>query len=169
MGEKQFNVIDGRRQDAGNIKPVYLLADRTQLFLDAALEKRDVRKHLNTNTPGAGYKVLTDAHIVYNVPEGLLLVLAIQYCSLLTLNDNCTFQGGWCDAIDGGGTFYPVGHQMNLISGAAQSVLITERCHIVPPLIFRYSDGVRSVTFAVTAGGAGTIVSVGYAGFFMQE
>lgn len=169
MGEKQFDKIDGRRQDAGNIKPVYLLADRTELFLDAALEKRDVRRNYNSVVPGAGYQVLTNANIVYNIPEGCLVVMLIQFCSLLTLSDSCIFQLGWCDAIDGGGTFYPVGHQMNLISGAAQSVLVTERCHIVPPIVVRYSDGARSVTRAVTPNDAGCTVSLGYAGFFMQE
>ncbi len=166
---KQYDVIDGRRQDAGNIKPVFILADKTQLFLDAALENRDVHKNLDNITPGAGYAVLTNANIVYNIPEGLLLVVAVRFCSLLSLSDSCLFQIGWCDAINGGGTFYNEGHYMNLISGAAQSVLVTERCHIVPPHVFRYSEGMRSVTIAVTPNDGTCAISCGFSGFFMQE
>jgi len=165
----QYDEIDGRKQEGGNVKPVIILADRTQLFLDASLEGRDVRRHRSDFVPGAGYRVLTHAHLVYNIPEERLFVLAVMSSSLLTLNDDCTFRLGWCDAEDGGGVFHPQGHQMHLISGAAQSVLFTERCHIVPPHVFRYSENARSVTFAVTAGGAGTTISCGFAGFFMEE
>ena len=169
MGEKQFNKIDGRYQDGGNIKPVYLIADRTLLFLDAALDGRSVSKNLDNVTPGAGYAVLTNAGIVYNIPEGFLFVVAVRYCSLLTLSDNCLFQIGWCSAVDGGGAFTNKGHYMRLYSGAAQSVLVTERCHIVPPGVFRYSEGARSVTIAVTPNDAGCAITCGYSGFIMQE
>lgn len=169
MGEKQFDKIDGRRQDAGNIKPVYLLADRTASFLDASLEGRDRHKHYVNQAPGAGLIVLTDAALVLNIPEGQLFVATNHTVALHTLSDDCLFQMGWCNAVDGGGAFTAYGHEDILKSGAAQSVLVTERHTYIPPLIFRYSHGVRSITFAVTPSGAATAISCGFAGFFMQE
>lgn len=169
MGEKHFNEIDGRRQDAGNIKPVYLLADRTASFLDAALEGRDQHGNYTNQAPGAGYAVLNDAGLVLNIPEGQLFVVTSHAISIHSLSDNCLFQLGCCDAVDGGGTFHPDGHPDYLASGAAQSVLVTQTHFYVPPMVIRYSEGSRSITFAVTPNDAGCTISCGFDGFFMQE
>lgn len=169
MGEKQFDKIDGRRQDGGNIKPVYLIADRTASFLDASLEGRDRRKHYVNQAPGAGYAVLNDAALVLNIPEGQLFVVTLHTVAIHTLSDDCLFQMGWCTAINGGGVFTAHGHEDILKSGAAQSVLVTERHVYIPPMVFRYSHGVRSITFAVTPNDATCAISCGFAGFFMQE
>lgn len=165
----QYDDIDGRKQEGGNVKPVIILADRTGSFLDAALEGRDRRRHYQNQAPGAGYQVMTDAALVLNIPESQLFVATVDTVSLHSLNDDCVFQMGWCEAENGGGVFHPLGHGDVLISGAAQSVLVTQRHTYIPPLVYRYSQGVRSITFAVTPSGAGTTISCGFAGFFMEE
>ncbi len=169
MGEKQFDKIDGRRQDAGNIKPVYLIADRTASFLDAALDGRDRHGNYVNQIPGVGLTVLTDAGLVLNIPEGYLYVVTSHEISIHTLSDDCLFQFGCCDAINGGGVFHADGHPDYLKSGAAQAVLVTQSHLYIPPLVIRYSEGSRSVTFQVTANDAACAISCGFDGFFMQE
>ena len=165
----QYDNIDGRKQEGGNVKPVIILADRTGSFLDASLEGRDRRRHYFNQAPGAGYQVMADAALVLNIPEGQLFVVANHTVAIHSLNDDCVYQFGWCEAENGGGIFHAHGHGDVLISGAAQSVLVTERHIYLPPLVFRYSQGMRSITFAVTPNGAGTTISCGFAGFFMEE
>ena len=165
----QYDDIDGRKQEGGNVKPIIILADRTGNFLDAALEGRDRHGNYVNQAPGAGYRVLTDAALVLNIPEGQLYVVTSHTVSIHSLNDSCLFQLGCCDDEDGGGTFHPDGHPDFMKSGAAQAVLTTESHEYVPPMVIRSSEGSRSVTFAVTPSGAGTTISCGFDGFFMEE
>ena len=135
----------------------------------AARHNRSVCGWANEVTPGAAAVVLTTVGLVYNVPEGHR-VMVTQYCyAVETASDDCQFEFGYTDAVDGGGTFYGQGPHKHVYTGASNQGRTSYDQDINPPMALSYSRGVRSITFRVDANDASCEVTVGWHGWIERE
>lgn len=174
--------INSRGKLGGPITPVYIVSQADGInvetvAIDAAYrdglywqrQGNGVCKYLNDNTPGVAQIVLTAAGLVYNLAAGTAIFIT-QYCyAVESVNDNCIFEFGWCDAADGGGTFTPIGPQKRVYTGAAWQGRTAFDQDVLPAGRFAYSDGVRSITFRVDANDASAVITVGYHGWWEPE
>ena len=167
-----WDKILGRRVMAGNLDPVIIHRNRTTDYLDALLEERRISGSAMDFAPGAAMIVLTEIlvpGISYNILEGQIAVITTVRYGLHTLNDDCHFEIGWTTAIDGGGVFTPLLHQLDFHSGNVQSGPVTEDERFAPPLGAWYRKGARSITFRVHANDAVAEISCGWNGMYVTE
>jgi hypothetical protein len=167
-----FDRILGKNYRAGRIDPVIVLRDRTTNYLDATLEDRRIGGHVVKYTPGAALVVLTEAlfaGVSHNILEGQIAVVTQIHYGIHTLNDNCHFEIGWTDAVDGGGAFTVLVPMFDYHTAAAQSGAITQGETFFPPPAVWYRDGARSITFRVDANDAGCEIVAHWHGFYITE
>jgi len=130
---------------------------------------------INAITPGAAQTVLTNGPagdqpgIYYNIQEGRQVALTMFCFGVNTLNDDCDFELGYTSGANGGGTFTPLTPQFNVTTGAAREGRATFDKLITPPLVAKYSDGVRSITSRVDANDAGCQITVAWHGWVENE
>jgi len=107
--------------------------------------------------------------LIYNVPAGRRVMIS-QYCfAVETVNDDCAFEFGFTDAPNGAGTFYPLGPQKNVFTGAANQGITAFDQEIVPAEPASYAAGVRCITFRVDANDAACEVTMGWHGWWEDE
>lgn len=132
----------------------------------AALMGQDVCGWVNEKIPGAAQVVLTDAGLIYDIPAGRM-VLVSQYCfAVETTGDDCQFEFGYVDA---GGTFRGLGPHKHVYTGAANAGITSFDQDIHPPMVIRYSQGARRITFRVDANDAACEITVGWHGVWLNE
>ena len=135
----------------------------------ATREGRTVCKWANDITPGADQTVLTDANLVYNLPEGKRFII-IQICmELTTASDTVEFELGFTDQINGAGTFTPVTPERILKTGSTSNGFDGITFYVVPPGVIRYSDGARSITFRVDCNDASATITPTFHGWIEDE
>ena len=157
---------------AGNLSPVFVMRDRTTNFLDALLEDRVIGGAAVDYMPGAALVVLTEGlvpGVSYNILEEQIGIVTQVHYGLHTLNDNCHFEIGWTDAVDGGGAFTPLMPILDFHTAAAQSGAVTQGEIFVPPLGAWYRKGARSITWRVTAIDAAAVITCHWHGFYITE
>lgn len=167
-----WDKILSRRVMAGNLDPVFVMRDRTTSFLDACLEDRCIGGAAEDYTPGAALVILTEglvAGISYNILEGQIAVVTQIHYGIHTLNDNCHFEVGWTDAVDGGGVFTPLVPIFDFHTAAAQSGAVTQGEILVPPMAAWYRKDARSITFRVDANDANCEITCHWHGFYITE
>ena len=167
-----FDRILSRRVMAGNLDPVIVMRDRTVGNLDALIEGRVIGGHAVDYIPGAAQVVLTEgltAGISHNILENQMAVVTNIMVGLHTLNDDCHFEIGWTDAVDGGGVFTPLMMAIDYHSGNVQSGPTTLPVPFDPYVGIRYRDGARSITFRVHANDAAAEITCHWHGFYITE
>ena len=94
-----------------------------------------------------------------------------QICNgLTTASDSCTFELGYTDAANGGGTFYPMTMERHVATGTSPQGRFDFDLTITPPLgPLQYADGVRSITFRVNANDASASINVAWHGFIINH
>jgi hypothetical protein len=85
--------------------------------------------------------------------------------SLTTLSDNLTWELGYTDAANGGGTFVPLTCEYHIATGAANSGIVPAYFVIDPPLRVTYAMGARSITFRAQTNDAGATASFAWHGW----
>ena len=157
--------IDPRRTGAG----AAILMAQIDGGEYAAKQGHGVCGWANEVTPGLNPIVLTNAQLVYNVPQGRK-VMVTQYCyAVETASDNCQFEFGYTTGADGTGTFYPQGPHKHVYTGASNTGRTAYDQDIHPPMVLAYSKGVRSITFRVDANDANCEITVGWHGWWEEE
>ena len=137
--------------------------------LRAAREKRAVRRYVENTTITDAYVVQTSAAIYYNIPEGKQVIVCRVHVGCETPDE---FMGGYvvgCDAVAGGGNATKMHAEIHDHVGTKKEF----SGHIVkdsnPYLVLKYSDGHKSVSMAVKATDAATVVSFGWNGWLEDE
>ena len=138
----------------------------------AARMGHGVCRWVNELVPGAAQVVVTTAMaagLTYNIPAGRRLMVT-QYCfAVETTGDNCQFEFGFTDAVDGGGTFYPLGPHKHVYTGAANQGRTAYDQDIRPAEPISYAAGARCVTFRVDANDAACEITMGWHGWLEDE
>ena len=107
--------------------------------------------------------------LVYNIPAGRRVMLT-QYCfAVETTGDDCQFEIGFTDQVDGAGTFTPLAPHKHVFTGAANAGITSFDQIIVPAEPISYAAGARSITFRVDANDATCEVTVGWHGWWEIE
>ena len=75
----------------------------------------------------------------------------------------------YTDAVDGGGTFYPLGPHKHVATGAANTGRSSYDQDISPAARISYAQGARSITFRVDANDASAEITVGWHGWWEPE
>lgn len=127
-----------------------------------------VNKWVET-APGADQTVLTNATLVYNIPEGKMFFIAGAIYAVTTASDSCVFDLGYTSAVDGAGDFTAVIHSLKDVTGTARTGSCTHHEAFRLPICLRYSDGVRSITWRVDANDAIAEIMVGFYGWYEDE
>ena len=110
---------------------------------------------------GGTTTVLTDTSLVIAIPEGYRAMVYRMRYGVLTLNDKASFELGYTDKADGSGTFTPLTCKKPVYSGNVKNPFETEVDLYVIPIMMRYSDGARAVTFRVTPDADDTTITCG--------
>jgi hypothetical protein len=133
---------------------------------------RGVCRWVNEMIPGAAEVVITAAMapgLIYNIPAGRRLMLS-QYCiAIETTGDDCQFELGYTDQVDGAGTFTPMMPHKHVFTGAANQGLIDYEQPITPAEPVSYAAGARCITFRVDANDAACEITVGWHGWWGTE
>ena len=103
--------------------------------------------------------------IYYNLRAGDVVFITQYRVSLTTLSDDVTWELGYTDAANGGGTFRPVTCEYHVATGAANSGIVPAYFVIDPPIRITYAQGARSITFRVTTNDAGATITAAYHGW----
>ncbi len=136
--------------------------------LHAAREGRSFVRWVDETTPGAALLVLNDVTLVYNIPINSRLIVTRYWFQVETANDDCEFWFGMTDAVNGGGTFTPIGPHDHIYTAGAVS-RIPHHITLVPPHNCSYAAGSRSTTFQVIANDGACEVNCGFAGWIEPE
>ena len=164
--------ILSRRVMAGNLTPIMVMRDRTTDYLDALLEDRSIGGAAADYIPGAAQIVLTEGlvpGVSYNILEGQIAVVTSCMYGLHTLSDDCHFEIGWTDAVDGGGVFTPLMAQFDFHTGNVQAGPVTKSERFAPPLGAWYRKGARSITWRVHANDAAAEITCHWHGMYVTE
>ena len=123
----------------------------------------------NEITPGAALVVLTTPGLVFNLVPGNRCMMT-QYCfAVETVNDDCSFEFGWCNGANATGVFHPIGPHKHVYTGAANQGITAFDQNIHPAMPVSYAWGARSITFRVQANDANCEITVGYHGYIEDE
>jgi len=137
--------------------------------LRAAREGRVIRRYLDDQTETNAFVVSTAAAIYYDIPAGKQVVVTKAFVDCETVLEFAAAYVVGCSAITGGGAATQVHHALHdhvgdKKEGPSHKVKITN-----PPLVLKYSDGHRSVSMAVKATDAATVMSYGWNGWVEDE
>lgn len=135
----------------------------------ASRQGRGVCGWVNEAVPGAAQIVLNTGSLTYNIPEGRRIMVG-QYCyAVESINDDCQFEFGWTTAVDGGGTFFPVGPHKHVYTGAANTGRTSFDQDIKPAARISYAAGARCITFRVNANDGAAVITVGWHGWWEED
>jgi len=137
--------------------------------IQAARERRNVRRWVNNITPGAVAIVLTNLTVVHNIRPNQAVMVRQLHCHVGTDSDLCLFEIGYTDALGGAGNFTPLGAQRFIRTGVATVGYTGIDDIFDPALIARHSDGARSVTIRVTCNDAAAIITCEWGGWYEVE
>ena len=137
--------------------------------LRAAREGRSIRRYLDEQTESNAFVVSTDAAIYYDIPAGKQVVVSRVHVDCETVEEFAACYIVGCDAITGGGTGTQQHHELHNHVGSKKESLSHPVRNTLPPLILKYSDGHRSVSLAVKATDAATVISYGWNGWVEDE
>lgn len=137
--------------------------------LEAARDGRSIRRYLSGVTVTNAFVVSTNAAIYYDIPEGKQVVVSRVFMGCETVEETA---GGYivgCAEIAGGGAATQMHNQIHDHVGTKKegSGHITKNSN--PPMVLKYSDGHRSVSLAVKATDAATVVTYGWNGWYEDE
>ena len=137
--------------------------------LEAARDGRSIRRWIYEGNVTDSYVVSTDDDIYYDIPEGKQIVVTRVFIGCESIDE---YVGGYivaCSAIAGGGDATPQQLPIHDHVGDKKegSGHITKNCN--PPIVIKYSDGFRSVSMAVKATDADTVVTYGWNGWHEDE
>jgi len=165
-----YYVLDANTGEPIEIKSANL-ADGSQFpyvaqaHVAAAIDGRAIRKWIVDKIPGSGQVVLGDADITYNLEEDSEVLICGVFATLGTFSDNCVFEIGSCDQINGSGTFTPLAEPLKITTGVEALGLDKTIIDLLPPVVARYAGGARSVTFRVQANDDDCKITCGFAGW----
>ena len=139
--------------------------ENIDVSLRAARRGDALHKWVNAKKPGATEVALTDATLVYNIPEGKQVIILSAWLALSSVNDNIKANLVTSDLPDGVGTLTDIDGRMQTSSDAAlYGNEYCERDYKVP-LCIKHSDSVASITFEVDANDANCEISCGWQGW----
>jgi hypothetical protein len=130
---------------------------------------------INNKIPGAVQIVLTDGPagafpgVYYNLERGDAVLISQTIYGVNTLSDSCEFELGYTTQAAGAGTFYPIWAKYISSTGGTFFGVRTYLDILDPPLVLRYLDGVRSITFRVNANDAACEITAGWRGWKESE
>jgi len=137
--------------------------------LRAARDGRSVRKVQDAQTVTAAFVVQTSADIYYNIPEGKQIVVARMKVACETVEEYVAGYLVSCAEVTAGGVATKVSGELHDHVGSKKE----GSGHIVrdtlPPIVIKYSSGARSVSMAIKATDAATVVGYGYTGWIEDE
>ena len=137
--------------------------------LRAAREGRAIHKHVTGDTVTTGFVVQTAAGIYYDIPAGKQIVVTAINVGCDTVEE---FVAGYlvgCAEIAGGGAATQKHTEIHDHVGSKKEGRGHVREDIHPPVVFKYSDGHRSVSMAVKATDTATLADYGWMGWVEDE
>jgi len=137
--------------------------------LRAAREGRSLRRFLSEVTVTNAYVVSTNAGIYYDIPAGKQVVITRLHIGCETVEEQADAYLVSCAEITAGGVATQLhaeahDHVGGKKEGTGHIVRTTN-----PPIVVKYSSGARSISLAVRATDAATIVSYGWNGWLEDE
>lgn len=118
--------------------------------------------YVNDKTGSGSTQVLTDAGLVLNLADGDQALVTSMHFDLTTVSDSCHFNLVTTNAADGAGDANEVCGHVHLVQGAALANIASKERPFDPPLCFKYSDGVRSITMRINTNDNAAVVSCGF-------
>lgn len=144
--------------------------------LFAARQLQTVEYWVNNFIPGAVQRVLNNGPaaggqpgIYYTLNRGERVIVVGMHYGVLTVNDNCIFELGWTDTPNAAGVFMPATSARYVFTGGAIAGRATFVHDRAIPVCLRYVDGVRSITFRVTANDATCAIVCAWSGWIEQD
>lgn len=137
--------------------------------LRAGRRGRAIRRWLEEVNVTDSYIVSTAADIYYDLPAGKQVVIARAFFGCHTSGEEITCYPVSCSEKAGGGNATQVARHNHDFVGAGKSGRGSEMNDHNPPIVVKYSDGVRSVSMAVKATDAATVVCFGWSGWVEDE
>lgn len=114
-----------------------------------AREGLGLHRWVNDKTAGGtDPAVLTDATLVYNLPEGHQVFINAVDFDMATVSDDVHFDLVSCSAINGGGTPTALAGHAHIFTGATIDGSASKERSYDPPIRVRYSDGAEVCQFA---------------------
>jgi hypothetical protein len=128
-----------------------------------------LHKYVNDKTASGSLQVLTDATLVYNIPEGEQVLVTMMHYDLETVSDDCQYEVVATDAVDGGGTATTLCGHSHLFVGTGNNPAADRWRPFVPPMCIKYSAGYRSVTMRINANDSAAVIGCGWMGWHEKE
>jgi hypothetical protein len=108
--------------------------------------------------------------IYYNLQPDTRVFISQMFFGVLTINDDCHFEVGWCDGVNGTGTFTPLIPRRYILTGAAIAGFSDRSDDFLPSIgLLNYSDGVRSITVRIDPNDVTCAIVVGWRGWWEPE
>ena len=130
---------------------------------------RAIRKWLTETTVTNAYVVSTSASIYYDIPEGKQAVIARTTYGCHTINEEMACYPVSCSEKAGGGDATQLARHSHDYVGDKKEGSGSRTNDHRPPIVVKYSDGARSVSIAVKATDAATVVCFGWNGWVEDE
>ena len=137
--------------------------------LRAAREGRAIHKHQTDQTVTAAFVVSTNALIYYDIPEGKQVVISHMVIGCETVEEEAIGYMVACAEIAAGGAATKLSYTLHDHVGSKKESAGHQRENFVVPYVVKYSDGHRSVSMALKATDAATVVNFGWAGWVEDE
>lgn len=137
--------------------------------LRAAREGRVIARYSHDQTVTGAFVVEVGATTYYNIPEGKQVIVTKIFIGCETPEE---FAAGYlvaCAAIAGGGAATQVSREIHNHVGTKKEMNQHETIRPIPPVCLKYSDGHRSVSLAMKATDAATVVGFGWRGWYEDE
>lgn len=138
--------------------------------LRAAREGRALHKFKDDDAGiTASFVVSTLAAVYHDIPVGKQVVVYTVNYGVATPSKTVDVKVVGCDAITGGGTPTQKMHIFRVANGAANQGELNKVEYFDVPLVFKYSDGHRSVSLSVKATDTNTVATYGWCGWVEDE
>ena len=138
-------------------------------MLKASREDRNVCVWVNDYKPGDGVNVINMTGSFHNLNPGEQFILTQVAWGILSLNDSAHFAAGFTDEWYGSGSFTPIHHHHEMTVGGAKEYKTMSDETLYPPMIMKYSDGVKTVCIQADCGDADVEVTVAICGWVEPE
>ena len=140
----------------------------------AAVNGLAICRWVNNKKPGDAQVVLTDGPsgdqpgIYYNLAEGETVLVKSICLEVLTASDTILFELGSTSQANGAGTFTPKTPKWAYKTGATNTGFDGRKFDFTVPAVFKYADGVRSITFRVDCSDADMEITITWHGYIIQ-
>jgi len=124
-----------------------------------------MRKWVNDITPGAGWSDLNNPGLVYNLQRGDCILIVAVCIGITTVSDSGHFVVCTYDQPDAAGAYTEKAKHLHILTGAAIAGFVDYHHAYTPPLVVKYADGARSVSFRVQLNDAACNIGVGWSGW----